>query len=187
MSTPQAAATQPHDRPGDGPAPMNGAAADTPEHAYSVELGQRLRHIRQQQRMSLHDVERRSDGRWKAVVVGSYERADRAPSMARIAQLAAFYGVPVSELLPQPGGREAAAASRTRSVMIDLRQLADAPDPAAHLSRYVRTVQLQRGDFGNDVLSLRDSDFQVLSIMYGVTVDHLRAMLEEWGVVREIR
>ena len=37
-----------------------------------------LRSIRQQQGLSLHGVEEKSQGRWKAVVVGSYERGDRA-------------------------------------------------------------------------------------------------------------
>ena len=40
-------------------------------------------------------------GRWKAVVVGSYERGDRAVTVQRLAELAEFYGVPVYELLPE--------------------------------------------------------------------------------------
>src|SRR5262249_60241187 len=54
-----------------------------------------------QQHLSLHGVERKSGGRWKAVVVGSYERGDRAVSVQRLAELAEFYGVPVGELLPK--------------------------------------------------------------------------------------
>ena len=67
---------------------------------YARALGQRLRSIRAQQGMSLHGVEEKSDGRWKAVVVGSYERGDRAVTVAKLAELAEFYGVPVAELLP---------------------------------------------------------------------------------------
>src|SRR6185437_6250726 len=67
---------------------------------YAKALGARLRAIRAQQHLSLHGVERKSGGRWKAVVVGSYERGDRAVSVQRLAELAGFYGVPVSELLP---------------------------------------------------------------------------------------
>ena len=53
-----------------------------------------------QQGLSLHGVEEKSEGRWKAVVVGSYERGDRAVTVAKLAELAEFYGVPVAELLP---------------------------------------------------------------------------------------
>lgn len=45
---------------------------------YAQALGARLRHIRVQQGLSLQGVEAKSGGRWKAVVVGSYERGDRA-------------------------------------------------------------------------------------------------------------
>jgi hypothetical protein len=41
---------------------------------YSRALGARLRAIRNQQGLSLQGVEDKSHGRWKAVVVGSYER-----------------------------------------------------------------------------------------------------------------
>ncbi|MEU0040735.1 hypothetical protein ABZ063_43895, partial [Streptomyces sp. NPDC006333] len=42
---------------------------------YAKQLGAKLRAIRTQQGLSLHGVEEKSQGRWKAVVVGSYERA----------------------------------------------------------------------------------------------------------------
>ena len=67
---------------------------------YAKTLGARLRAIRTQQGLSLHGVEEKSRGRWKAVVVGSYERGDRSVTVQKLAELAEFYGVPVSELLP---------------------------------------------------------------------------------------
>src|SRR5438067_13344550 len=67
---------------------------------YAKALGARLRAIRTQQGLSLHGVEEKSEGRWKAVVVGSYERGDRAVTVQRLAELADFYGVPVQALLP---------------------------------------------------------------------------------------
>ena len=59
---------------------------------YAKALGARLRAIRQQQGLSLHGVEEKSDNRWKAVVVGSYERGDRAVTVQKLAELADFYG-----------------------------------------------------------------------------------------------
>ena len=80
---------------------------------YAKALGARLRAIRTQQGLSLHGVEQKSQGRWKAVVVGSYERGDRAVTVQRLAELAHFYGVPVHELLP--GGTPTPRPSSRRS------------------------------------------------------------------------
>jgi len=67
---------------------------------YVKVLGARLRDVRQREGLSLQRVEQRSGGRWKAVVVGSYERGDRAVTAQKLAALARFYGVPMSELVP---------------------------------------------------------------------------------------
>jgi len=58
------------------------------DHAHA--LGARLREVHARQGLSLHAVEAQSGGRWKAVVVGSYERADRAITVIRLAELADF-------------------------------------------------------------------------------------------------
>ena len=79
---------------------------------YTKALGARLRSIRSQQGLSLHGVEEKSRGRWKAVVVGSYERGDRNVTVERLAELAEFYGVPASELLPATRATPVAAARR---------------------------------------------------------------------------
>src|SRR3954463_5527172 len=60
-------------------------------------LGARRRSIRQQQGLSLQGVEEKSNGRWKAVVVGSYERGDRAVTVSRLAGLAHLHRGPGSE------------------------------------------------------------------------------------------
>ena len=108
---------------------------------YAKQLGAKLRAIRTQQGLSLHGVEEKSQGRWKAVVVGSYERGDRAVTVQRLAELADFYGVPVQELLPgtTPGG----AAEPPPKLVLDLERLAPMsrrrrPGP---LQRYAATIQ----------------------------------------------
>src|SRR5881396_2278969 len=93
--------------------------AQTP---YAKALGQRLRAIRMQQGLSLHGVEEKSRGRWKAVVVGSYERGDRAVTVQRLAELAEFYGVPVAELLPEGSGVRHESAGK---IVLDLEKLYD--------------------------------------------------------------
>jgi len=78
---------------------------------YAKKLGARLRAIRTGQGLSLGGVEELSRGRWKAVVVGSYERGDRAITVERLALLAEFYGLPTVDLLP-PATAAAAEGSR---------------------------------------------------------------------------
>src|SRR5205809_7583540 len=89
---------------------------------YAKSLGARLRSIRQQQGLSLQGVEEKSAGRWKAVVVGSYERGDRAVTVSRLAELAEFYRVPVAELLPEGSG---VRHEHTKKIVLDLERLYD--------------------------------------------------------------
>ena len=100
---------------------------------YAKALGARLRAIRTQQGLSLHGVEEKSQGRWKAVVVGSYERGDRAVTVQRLSELADFYGVPVNELLPE--GHAGMVIEPSSRIVIDLEQLSSVPaDKAAPLA-----------------------------------------------------
>jgi transcriptional regulator with XRE-family HTH domain len=67
-------------------------------------IGDQLRAVRLRRGLSLHQVEEKSAGVWRAIVVGSYERGDRNPSAVRLVALAGWYGVPVESLLPGWGG-----------------------------------------------------------------------------------
>ncbi len=149
---------------------------------YAKALGARLRAIRTQQGLSLHGVEEKSQGRWKAVVVGSYERGDRAVTVQRLAELADFYGVPVGELLPE--GAAAAAAEPAARIVIDLEQLSSVPpDKAAPLARYAATIQSQRGDYNGRVLSIRQEDLRTLAVLYDTAPSVLTDRFVSWGVL----
>lgn len=152
---------------------------------YSRELGARLRAIRAQQGLSLHAVEARSAGRWKAVVVGSYERGDRAVTVAKLVELAAFYAVPVDQLLPR--GSDGAAEpveAKAGHVVIDLRALSAAPaEDAAPVVRYTARIQAQRGDYNGRLLSLRENDLWALGALYGQTAGGVVALLSGWGAL----
>jgi transcriptional regulator with XRE-family HTH domain len=149
---------------------------------YARALGGRLRAIRTQQGLSLHGVEEKSDGRWKAVVVGSYERGDRAVTVQRLAELADFYTVPVSELLPDsaPMG----AAEPPPRLILDLEKLQVVPaEKAGPLARYAATIQAQRGDYNGRVLSIRQDDLRTLGVIYDETPRQLTEQLITWGVL----
>src|SRR6201988_5241253 len=71
---------------------------------YGRRVGERLRAIRRQKRLSLQDVEASSLQEFKASVLGAYERGERAISVPRLQRLARFYNVPVDQLLPPDEG-----------------------------------------------------------------------------------
>jgi transcriptional regulator with XRE-family HTH domain len=149
---------------------------------YSRALGARLRAIRNQQGLSLQGVEDKSHGRWKAVVVGSYERGDRAVTVQRLSELAVFYGVPVSELLPDP--RPSSAVTSSTKIVLNLESLGSLPaDEAGPLARYASTIQAQRHDYNGKVLSIRAEDLKSLAIIYDMSPDELTSRLIEWGVL----
>jgi transcriptional regulator with XRE-family HTH domain len=151
---------------------------------YAKALGAKLRAIRQQQGLSLHGVEQRSQGRWKAVVVGSYERGDRAVTVQRLFELADFYGVPVHELLPG-GSPVGPAQDRPHRLVLDLERLASIEiDEAALLGRFAATIQAQRGDYNGRVLTIREDDLRTLAVMYNEPASVLADRFVTWGVLR---
>ena len=155
---------------------------------YQRRLGARLRSIRQQQGLTLQGVEERSQGRWKAVVIGSYERGDRSVSVAKLAELADFYDVPITELLPEedapdhPRGDE---SDGVHPVKLDLRKMADRPadDEFAPIYRFARTIQRRRGDYNGTVLTIRSEDVRSLAVIFGVEALELRQRLIDAGLV----
>jgi transcriptional regulator with XRE-family HTH domain len=154
---------------------------------YAKALGARLRAIRVQQHLSLHGVERKSGGKWKAVVVGSYERGDRAVSVQRLAELADFYGVPVSDLLPpedtamSAGGGGATPLSR---IVLNLDKVANLTDGHADiLQRFTQSIQRQRGDGSPRTLPVRYEDLRTLALMYDTSIEALTERLVRWQVL----
>ncbi len=152
---------------------------------YQRRLGGRLRAIRQQQGLTLQQVEEASDGKWKAVVVGSYERGDRAVSVAKLAELSDFYKVPVSELLPKEDLPTTNVPRTSNRIMLDLRRLsrADLDPDLRPISRFAHTIQMQRGDFNGNVLTIRGEDLRALSVIYGTEPDELIVRLDHQGML----
>ena len=133
--------------------------------SYAEQVGERLRNIRLQKGLSLHDVEERSGKEFKASVLGAYERGERSISVPRLQRLAIFYGVPVDHLLPKPGPEVSEAAAggggggNDEAVCIDLEALEARSEPEARtLNRYLSLIQTQRGDFNGKVLTIRRDD-----------------------------
>jgi len=154
------------------------------EDRYARVLGERLRRVRQQQGLSLHDVERDSGGDLKASVVGAYERGERAVSMTRLHRMADFYRVPVAELLPNPGTAPVATAREGPDLVLDLVALERRGSDEPALRRYVETIQARRGDYNGRVLTMRSSDLDLLAAVLDAQPDELRGRLTAAGIVR---
>lgn len=159
------------------------AVADRVED-YAKAVGERLRRIRIQKGMSLQDVQQASEGRWKAAVVGAYERGDRNVTIARLSELASFYTVPMSEILPDDGVHAAGGAETRRRVVLNLESLDRVPEPDRDpLSRFTTAIQMQRGDYNGRVLTIREDDLMALALLYQTTADELSRRLADWGLI----
>ena len=153
------------------------------EGEFAKALGERLRRIRVQKGMSLQDVQEESRGKWKAAVVGAYERGDRNVTVPRLAELAEFYGVPLTELLPEesPVVKKDERPSR---LVLNLEQIDRLPEgQRAPLSRFATAIQVQRGDFNGRVLTIRQDDLMALALLYQTNAEDLSRRLGEWGLL----
>ena len=163
--------------------------ADEMTAEYAQRVGDRLRDVRKQQRLSLQGVETASGTEFKASVLGAYERGERAISVPRLQRLAQFYKVPVDQLLPRtnadPDGApdDEGRGHALGPITIDLTRLGTTPDPPGHmLRRYLSMIQVKRQDFNGRVLTVREDDVAAIACMLETEPDHLRHRLTEMGL-----
>ena len=135
--------------------------------SYNERVGERLRSIRRQRGFSLQDVQRVSEGEFKAAVLGAYERGERSLSVPRLHRLAGYYGVPVVQLLPPEPSAVVVDPDR-ETVTIDLARLGDLDGPEGDLiERFLASIQMERQDLNGKVLTVRRDDLRQLSRIIG--------------------
>ena len=153
---------------------------DVSTSPYSRKVGERLRVIRRQKRLSLQEVEATSDEEFKASVLGAYERGERAISVPRLERLAKFYSVPVDQLLPREditAPIEGDGAGKKLAVdLLKLSQLRG--QPFEMLTRFLKMIQVQRQDFNGKVITVRGDDTRAISAMLDVPVDQVGQRLD---------
>lgn len=130
-----------------------------------ITTSEKLRKIRKSKGWSLQDVEKISRGKWKAVVIGSYERSDRAISLKKAIELMDFYGVPMNALFEETP----IPSENTESfgqLILDQRLIKQNTEPKLEgIKRMIAFITSRRKDWNGEVLSLRSSDLQFISIL----------------------
>ena len=158
---------------------------------YGRRVGERLRAIRRQKRLSLQEVEAASEQEFKASVLGAYERGERAISVPRLQRLARFYSVPVDQLLPPDDGPAFAGSdligdrleAAPVKVAVDLTKLENMRGPEFHmLGRYFRMIQVQRQDFNGRVITIRADDLRAIACILDITTEQTARKLDELGL-----
>src|SRR3954451_684455 len=154
---------------------------------YSRKIGERLRSIRRQKRMSLQEVEAASEQEFKASVLGAYERGERAISVPRLERLARFYAVPVDQLLPRDemhAGDDLELGGASSKLVVDLVKLGRLTGgPFDMLQRFFRMIQVQRQDFNGKVLTVRADDRRAIAAMLDVPVDEVEPRMDALDLV----
>ena len=153
------------------------------ELSFARLVGERLRQIRQQKKLSLSEVESATHQEFKASVMGAYERGERMISVPRLERLANFYGVTVDQLLPRDKQREGDTQSQSAvptKLRIDVAKLSLREGKEFKmLERLLRMIQVQRQDFNGKVITVRAHDTRAIAVMLDVAVDDVGAKLAE--------
>jgi transcriptional regulator with XRE-family HTH domain len=153
------------------------------ELSFARLVGERLRQIRQQKKLSLSEVESATHQEFKASVMGAYERGERMISVPRLERLANFYGVTVDQLLPRDKQREGDTQSQSSAptkLRIDVAKLSLREGKEFKmLERLLRMIQVQRQDFNGKVITVRAHDTRAIAVMLDVAVDDVGAKLAE--------
>ncbi len=170
--------------------------------SYARAVGERLRSVRRQRRLSLHAVEQASGGEFKASVLGAYERGERSIAVLRLRRLADLYAVPVDAFLPAgaDGGTPVAERRDERTgdgsrrltsvdvgkVTVDLARLArlDVPERTV-VQRYISMILMQRTSPAGRTVTIRAEDIRAIGSIFRLTPREMCDRLTELGVLVE--
>ena len=146
------------------------------------EIAARLRSIRLSRNLTLADVESKSHKKLRAVALGSYERGDRTLSVKKASELSDFYEVPLSYLLTGHSPTQ----GLTHKIVMDLRRVRELSVISTTQSltqkilfSFLFGIIKERQDFNGEVLSLRTSDIEYLTITIGCSDEELRIYLAQ--------
>jgi len=151
------------------------------------EIAAAMKSVRRGKGMTLRDVETKSGGVWKAVVIGSYERCDRALSVKKAINLANFYQVPLNELLGLSS--ESKSPSREK-ITLDIRATSSSTSNSIfdeseikNLRNFATLICAKRQDWNGEVLSIRTSDLTTIGLLLNLDEANTYAWLSAKGLL----
>ena len=151
------------------------------------EIAAAMKSVRRGKGMTLRDVETKSGGVWKAVVIGSYERCDRALSVKKAINLANFYQVPLNELLGLSS--ESKSPSREK-ITLDIRATSSSTSNSNvdeseinNLRNFATLICAKRQDWNGEVLSIRTSDLTTIGLLLNLDEANTYAWLSAKGLL----
>ncbi|HEY7755235.1 MAG TPA: helix-turn-helix transcriptional regulator [Actinomycetota bacterium] len=140
----------------------------------SREIGRALRNVRIARGLTLRSAARASEGRFKPSSIAGYERGERAITVQRFCDLARIYDTDPARLL---GGivSEALGEAQVEVDLPTLRRL-DIPE-AESLREFADRVRAARSAAGEEVITLRYADLEVIARASGRERDELLDLL----------
>jgi transcriptional regulator with XRE-family HTH domain len=157
---------------------LTSAANEAIDLTSMQDIASAIRAIRKQKGLTLKDVEVQSNGLWKSVVIGSYERCDRTLSLKKAIALAGFYQVPLDQLL----GLSKSKLGKSESIILDLRAIRENSEKSrlyAGLSQYIKAICEKRRDWNGELLSIRAGDLFHVALLQGVDEPFVLPWLRE--------
>jgi transcriptional regulator with XRE-family HTH domain len=141
-------------------------SAGGPLQTLSLDIGRELRRARFLRGWTLKEVERRSQGRFKASSVGGYERGERSISTTSFCQLAMLYGQLPHQLLAQVFEYPGTVAGG--GFVIDLTRLGEVRSAEREaVMSFVGGVRVRRQGGPSDRIALRAGDLALVADMAG--------------------
>lgn len=156
-------------------------------------ISSRLRSIRTTKGLSLSDVELQSHRAIRAVVLGSYERGDRALTLKKAIIIAAFYGVPLTYLIAEPSADTGNSTApvldlrRLRQIMADDKAMGQTSMQLRTLITFISGIVKLRNDWNGEVLSLRAADLQLLALAVGISNEAITQILEREKLLLKVK
>ena len=140
----------------------------------------KLKELRRSRGLTLEDCEITSGGKFKAVVLGSYERGSRAISLSKLTALADFYDVPIQYFFTST------KESTEGRWIFDLRKLRACEVtvfPFNFLTNSLTRIAELRCDWEGEILSIRNGDRESFEILFGNDREQLVKQLRESKII----
>lgn len=120
--------------------------------------------------------------------MGSYERGTRSISLARTIEIANLFSIPVTELIE---GKSHPLMKSTEAILFDLRRLNETTTNKDRLNggkiekigNFLNAICARRSDWNGEVLSLRSSDLDTLTLILNMPASKVMSLLDDEGLL----